>query len=176
MSLTLYRTLPQAEQRAVNECRRDGIKAYPIVIGTRIAKPSRHAKRGAPKPIIAAGYVVAHGKPVEARHVGSAIGQVAMSEIVGLCKSVRAERYRITDYPSGTRVRISCGPYADIVATVTAERGSVLQVEVTMLGRRVQTTVHVAHAERCCARVRSSVPGERTPDGQQAYRAADHRP
>ncbi len=148
MSLTLYRTLPQAETKAVAECRRAGHKAYPVAIGTRMVKPHPHAKIRVPKQVIAAGYVVSHGKAADANHVRSAVGPIAMSEIVGLCKSVRAERHRTANFPNGTRIKIGCGPYADIVATVTAERGSVLQVEVTMLGRLVQTTVHVAHAER----------------------------
>lgn len=149
MSLTLYRTLPQAEQRAVDECRRSGIKSYPLVIGMRTMRPARHVKRRAAKPIIAAGYVVAHGKPVEAHHVRSAVGAIAMSEIVGLCKKVRAERRRTTEFPSGTRVKIGCGPYADIVATVIAESGSILHVELRMLARMIKTTVHSATIERC---------------------------
>ena len=147
-SLTLYTTLPQAEHKAVNECRRHGIKAYPLPIGTRMVKPSRHAKRATlPVQIIASGYVLAHGKPADALHTGHRIGTVASSAIAAMCKSVRAERKRFVEFAGGSKVKINRGPYADIVASVVEEKGSILRVDLTMFGRPIQTTVHKAHAE-----------------------------
>jgi transcription antitermination factor NusG len=147
MTLTLYRTLPQAEQRAIDECRRAGLKAYAVPVGTRWIKRTRYANQRTPKTVIAAGYVVAHGKPPEAHHVRLPIGPVAMTEILGLCRSVKAERRRVSEFV-GARVKIRRGSYADVEATVTDEKGSILHVELALFGRKMKTTVHKTHVER----------------------------
>jgi len=128
--LNIYQTPPQAEHRALDDCRRARIKA---------ALP-RSTIRSRARPLIN-GYVYADGKPLDTPYMhGKPLGSVARTEIARLwthCR-VRHPSRPENPYKAGDHVVIAKGAFAEVRATVAEVRARCCIVAFDLLGKTHQ--------------------------------------
>ena len=133
--LNVYQTPPQAEHRALDDCRRASIKA--ALPRSRLRKPS-FGRVSAP---LAHGYVYAEGKPTDTPYMrGKPIGSVARAEIAKLwthCR-IRTTARPENPYKAGDHVIIAKGAFAEVRAKVIETRARSCIIAFDLLGKEHQ--------------------------------------
>lgn len=137
-SLTLHRTAPQQERRAVAEARRAGVKAY-VPQETRTRKVSAHTKRTTTYSVpLAPGYITLTGHVYEAQHIGKVIGRMPKSELQRLYDSARQAQLalRKAKRASAEPIRFTPGEPVSaslhgttITGKVVSQSGRVVRIE-----------------------------------------------
>ena len=145
--IAVYQTPPQKERKAVDEIRDAGHKAYcPLMkINRRV---SHRVKRTIAiyKPI-APGYVMATGKPSEARHVRAKVGATRKADVINLYRATKAKRPPPRPaYAIGDTVTVTVGPYAEITGTITQERGRAVIIQPHGTDRTISVSTY--HLQR----------------------------
>ena len=130
-TIAIYRTKPQEEHKALEDCRRARIKA--ALPRSKLRKPA-FGRKSSP---LAAGYVYAEGKPADTPHMRSMLGTVSRSEVAKLWKHCRIRTIPRAEnpYKPGDAVIMPKGKLADVRATVTETRGRTCIVAFQMLGK-----------------------------------------
>lgn len=133
--LNVYQTPPQAEHRALDDCRRASIKA--ALPRSRLRKPS-FGRVSAP---LAHGYVYAEAKPTDTPYMrGKPIGSVARAEIARLwthCR-IRTPARPENPYKAGDHVIIAKGAFAEVRAKVIEIRARSCIIAFDLLGKTHQ--------------------------------------
>lgn len=132
MTLTAYRTPPQQEKKAAKEARASGHKAYvPTELKTYKTATGKPIRRRVP---VAPGYVFAHGKPYEAKHIRGPVGPCTPLEVRRLYRLGTSQPE--TGYVVGESIEIAKGHDVTIPATIMEVLGSDwYEVGVTMMGK-----------------------------------------
>lgn len=133
--LNVYQTPPQAEHRALDDCRRASIKA--ALPRSKIRKPSF----GRSSEPLVRGYIYAEAKPTDTPYMrAKAIGSVKRADLSKLwahCR-VRQPARPENPYKAGDHVIIAKGGFAEVRAKVVETRARACIVAFDLLGKTHQ--------------------------------------